>query len=312
MRIVMFGYQTWGKKTLEALLASPHEIALAVTHPRSEHEYKGIWSESVEDLAKLHNIPIHITEQADDDLVQLVSSISPDIIIVNSWYTWLPASLYNLPKHGTINLHDSLLPKFSGFSPVLWALISGESEFGLTVHRMDEGLDTGDILLQLRAPIRSTDTATELVHRGMDLIPEALTIALARIETATATWTPQDPIQRTYFHKRSERDSRINWETSAEDLERFIRALSDPYPNAYSYYRGERIYITKSRISVSRYGGTPGRVIPEGGNVVVVVGPDSFRGNNTGLIIEKVRTDDGEEHSAKTIFSYGGYFTDHP
>jgi len=113
---------------------------------------------------------VHLTERVDAETIDLVKRAEPDVIVVNSWYTWMPAELYNLPPHGTLNLHDSLLPKFTGFSPVLWALISGATEFGLTIHRMDDGLDTGDILVQHSLPIGPTDTGTELVLRGMELI----------------------------------------------------------------------------------------------------------------------------------------------
>ena len=237
MRVVMFGFQTWGRKTLQALVDLDHEVVLAVTHPASEHSYRAIFSDPVEELARAHGIPVHLTERVDSVTIDLVKRAAPDVIVVNSWYTWMPPELYNLPPHGTLNLHDSLLPKFTGFSPVLWALISGESEFGLTVHRMDDGLDTGDILIQHSLPIKPTDTGTELVLRGMDLIPGALRDALSALESGTAVWRPQNKAERTYFHKRSERDSLIDWGWPAEDLERFVRALSAPYPRPFTFYR---------------------------------------------------------------------------
>ncbi len=211
MRIVSFGFQTWGFNTLQALIELDQEVVLAVTHPASAQSYKAIWSESVEDLARDHGIPVHITERVDAETIDLVKRAEPDVIVVNSWYSWMPPELYTLPPHGTLNLHDSLLPKFTGFSPVVWALISGESEFGLTIHRMDDGLDTGDILIQRALPIGPTDTGTELVLRGMDLIPGALRDALSALESGTAVWRPQNKAERTYFHKRSERDSLIDW-----------------------------------------------------------------------------------------------------
>ncbi|MFI6363248.1 methionyl-tRNA formyltransferase [Nocardia sp. NPDC050630] len=311
MRIVSFGFQTWGRSTLQALIDSEHEVVLAVTHPASADSYKGIWSDSVEELAREHGIPVHLTERADAETIDLVKRAEPDVIVVNSWYTWMPAELYNLPPHGTLNLHDSLLPKFTGFSPVLWALISGESETGLTVHRMDEGLDTGDILVQRVLPIGPTDTGTELVVRGMELIPGALQEALQALETGTAQWKPQRKSERTYFHKRSERDSRIDWTWSAVDLERFVRALSEPYPRAFTYYRGERIEVLEAAVSEARYGGTPGRVIVQEGGGAVVCGPEAHRGRNRGLVLTRIRAADGTEHSAAEFFTRGGYLTGH-
>ncbi|RMI28375.1 methionyl-tRNA formyltransferase [Nocardia stercoris] len=310
MRIVSFGFQTWGRRTLQALLDTEHEVVLAVTHPQSEESYRAIFADSVEDLAREHGIPVHLTERADAQTIELVRQARPDVIVVNSWYTWMPAELYTMPRHGTLNLHDSLLPKFTGFSPVLWALISGAAETGLTVHRMDENLDTGDILVQHRIPVGPDDTGTGLVLRGMDLIPAAVRDALAALESGTATWTPQDPAERTYFHKRSEIDSRIDWRLPAIELERFVRALSDPYPNAYSFYRGERVRITRAAVSDVRYGGTPGRVVVQNGEAAVVTGPDAYRGTNHGLVLHRVRTDDGVEHDAAEFFVRGGYLTD--
>ncbi|MFI7671168.1 methionyl-tRNA formyltransferase [Nocardia sp. NPDC049526] len=310
MRIVSFGFQTWGRKTLQALIDSEHEVVLAVTHPASEQSYKAIWSDSVEELARAHGIPLHLTERADAETIDLVKRAEPDVIVVNSWYTWMPAELYNLPPHGTLNLHDSLLPAFTGFSPVLWALISGATETGLTVHRMDEGLDTGDILVQRSIPIGPNDTGTELVLRGMELIPAAINEALAALESGTAVWRPQNRAERTYFHKRAERDSRIDWTWSAVDLERFVRALSEPYPRAFTHYRGERVEVLSAHVSEARYGGTPGRVIVQEGGGAVVTGPDAMRGNNHGLVITRVRTPDGRERDGAEFFVRGGYLGD--
>jgi methionyl-tRNA formyltransferase len=310
MRVVSFGYQTWGCKTLQALIDLEHDVVLAVTHPASEHSYKAIWSESVEELARDHGIPVHLTERVDAETVDLVKRVEPDVIVVNSWYTWMPPELYTLPPHGALNLHDSLLPKFTGFSPVLWALISGASEFGLTVHRMDDGLDTGDILIQHSLPIGPADTGTDLVMRGLDLIPGAVRDALTALESGTAVWRQQNKGERTYFHKRSERDSLIDWSWPAEDIERFVRALSDPYPRAFTFYRGERIEVIESRVSEARYGGTPGRVIVQEGGGVVVSGPEAFRGGNRGLVITGVRCADGLERRGDEVFLRGGYLND--
>ncbi len=309
MRIVSFGFQTWGVKTLQALVDLGHDVALAVTHPASDDSYKGIFSDSVEDLARSNGIPVHLTERVDSATVDLVRRAEPDVIVVNSWYTWMPPELYNLPPHGTLNLHDSLLPKGTGFSPVIWSLISGQSQIGLTVHRMDENLDTGDVLVQHSLPIGPRDTGTELVERGIDLIPGALKEALSALESGNPQWRPQDRAARTYFHKRSERDSLIDWNWPAEDLERLVRALSAPYPPAYTHYRGERIEVLEAKVSEIRYGGTPGRVIVQEGGGAVVSGPAAYRGGNLGLVITRVRTADGAEHSGDKFFRRGGYLT---
>lgn len=241
VRVVMFGYQTWGHRTLQALLKSRHEVCLVVTHPTSDHAYESIWADSVEDLARGAGIEVLLAKRPTPELVERVRELAPDVGVANNWRTRLPRELFSIPKYGTVNLHDSLLPKFTGFSPVIWSLISGAGQTGLTAHFMDDELDTGDILLQRSVEITPTSTGTSLVYDTLDLIPDVLEDALDAIENGTATPVPQDLSQRTFFHKRSDRDSLVDWSWPAADIERFIRALSDPYPNAYTYFRGERL-----------------------------------------------------------------------
>lgn len=309
MRVVFFGFQTWGVKTLQALIDLGHDVPMVVTHPTSTDSYKAIFSDSVEELAQAHGIPVHLTMRADHETIDLVKRSEPDVIVVNSWYTRMTDELYDLPPYGTLNLHDSLLPKGTGFSPVIWSLISGEAQIGLTVHRMDEDLDTGDILVQHSLPIGPHDTGTELVERGIALIPGALKEAFAALESGNPQWRPQNKATRTYFHKRSERDSLIDWTWPAEDLERLVRALSAPYPPAFTFYLGERIEVLAAKVSEIRYGGTPGRVIVQEGGGAVVCGPNAYRGGNLGLVITRLRTADGVEHGGAEFFRRGGYLT---
>ncbi|OBA92818.1 MULTISPECIES: methionyl-tRNA formyltransferase [Mycolicibacterium] len=309
MRVVFFGFQTWGVKTLQALIDLGHDVPLVVTHPTSTESYKAIFSDSVEELAQAHDIPVHLTMRADHETIDLVKRAEPDVIVVNSWYTRMTEELYDLPSYGTLNLHDSLLPKGTGFSPVIWSLISGEAQIGLTVHRMDAELDAGDILVQHSLPIGPNDTGTELVERGIALIPGALKEAFAALESGNPQWRPQNKATRTYFHKRSERDSLLDWSWPAEDLERLVRALSAPYPPAFTFYRGDRIEVLGAKVSEIRYGGTPGRVIVQEGGGAVVCGPNAHRGGNLGLVITRLRTADGVEHGGAEFFRRGGYLT---
>lgn len=176
MRVVMFGYQTWGHRTLQALLESDHEVVLVVTHPRSEHVYERIWDDSVAELAEKHGVPVLLRNRPDDaELLETIKAAAPDIIVANNWRTWLPPEIFDLPPHGTLNVHDSLLPAYAGFSPIIWALVNGEERVGVTAHRMDGELDAGDILLQRSVPVGPDDTATDLFHRTCDLIAPSYT-----------------------------------------------------------------------------------------------------------------------------------------
>lgn len=315
MRVVMFGYQTWGHRTLQALLDSEHDVVLVVTHPKSEHAYEKIWSDSVADLAAEHGVPVVIRNRPDDEeLFARLKEADPDIIVANNWRTWIPPNIYTLPRHGTLNIHDSLLPKYAGFSPLIWALVNGEPEVGVTAHMMDEVLDAGDIVQQRSVPVGPKDTATDLFHKTVDLIAPVTVEALDQIASGKAEFTPQDRSQASFFHKRAEEDIRIDWNWPAEVLERLVRAQSAPYPSAFTFHRGKRLEVLNAVVSEGRYGGTPGRIFyREGEGVVIVAGADARTGRNHGLAITRVRTEDGRELPATEYFtSMGGYLTSRP
>ncbi|MEV0604830.1 methionyl-tRNA formyltransferase [Polymorphospora rubra] len=314
MRVIMFGYQTWGHRTLQALLDSDHEVALVVTHPKSDHAYEQMWDDSVADLARDNGVPVLLRQRPDDDLADEVKRADADIIVATNWRTWIPPAIFKQPRYGTLNVHDSLLPAYAGFSPLIWALINGEPEVGVTAHIMDDELDAGDIVLQRAVPVGPTDTTTDLFHRTLALFGPITLDGLALIASGRTDWARQDRSKASFFHKRSIEDSRIDWTWPAEDLERLVRALSDPYPNAFTYHRGERIRILSAGVSQGRYGGTPGRIfIREGDGIVIVAGAEARRGRSHGLVVKRVRTDDGTELPATEYFrTMGGYLTDRP
>src|SRR5690606_4550897 len=192
MRVVMFGYQTWGHRTLRALLDSEHEVAMVVTHPKSDHAYERILADSVEDLARDNGIEAVLAQRPDDELVNKLREVEPDLIVANNWRTWLPPEIFELPTHGTLNVHDSLLPAYAGFSPIIWALIGGESEVGVTAHMMNAELDAGPIVGQKSVPVGPRDTAIDLVHATVDLIEPLVAEALEFIANGRTDWKPQD------------------------------------------------------------------------------------------------------------------------
>jgi methionyl-tRNA formyltransferase len=310
----MFGYQTWGHRTLKALLSSGHEVVLVVTHPRSEHAYEKIWDDNVADLAAESGIPVVVRNRPDEGLLEQLRAVAPDLIVANNWRTYLSEEIWALPTHGTLNVHDSLLPTYAGFSPLIWALINGEPEVGVTAHMMDGTLDAGPVVAQRAIPVGPRDTTTDLFHQTLELIEPILLEGLAAIAAGRTDFTPQDRSRASFFHKRSDEDSRIDWTWSAAELDRLVRALSDPYPNAYCYYKGERLRITGARVSTEKYGGTPGRIFyREEDSVVIVAGANARSGKEHGLCVVRVRTDDGTDHLASDFFkSMGGYLTSRP
>lgn len=312
MRVVMMGYQTWGHRTLQALLGSDHQVVCVVTHPPSEHVYEKIWSDSVADLAAQHGVPLLLRNRPDDEeLTMELKEAAPDVIVATNWRTWIPPIIFELPRNGTLNVHDSLLPAYAGFAPLNWALINGEKEVGVTTHMMDAELDCGDIVMQRVVPVGPRDTATDLFHKTLELFGPITLESLELIAAGRTEWTKQDSSKASFFHKRSMEDSRIDWNWPADDIANLVRAQSDPYPNAFTFHRGERLSLMSASVSAGCYGGTPGRIfIREGNGVVIVAGGDARYGRNRGLAIERVRTADGKEHQASDYFrTMGGYLT---
>ena len=316
MRVVVFGYMTWGHRTLEAVLAAGHEVVLVVTHPQGDDPYERIQPDSVADLAAAHGIPVLVRHRADDaEVHEAVAAARADAAVVANWRTWIPPSVFTLPRLGTLNVHDALLPAYAGFAPLNWALINGEPEVGVTAHVMDEEFDAGDIVLQRATAVTDDDTIVELLDRTTDMFGPIAVDGLALLERGESAPLPQDRKQAGYFHKRGEDENRIDWTWPARDIVNLVRAQLDPYPNAFCYAGRERLRVLRASLTETAYGGTPGRIALRQGRdgVIVVAGPDARRGRNPGLVVERVRTDDGRELAAGEYFRrLGGYLTSHP
>ena len=312
MRLVFLGYQTWGCVALEALLAAGHEVPLVITHPYSDGPYETIWSDSVAELAAARGIPCVERIYANDaEAGRLIRECDAELIVSSDWRTWLSPRIYSLVRHGAINVHDALLPRYGGFAPLNWALLNGEPEVGVTVHFMNEEFDLGDIVLQRRVPVADGDTATTLFHKTLPLFGELTVEAVGRIADGSVVRTPQDPERATFFHKRSERDSLIDWMFDPEFICRLVLAQSLPYPPAFTYHNGRKLQIHAASLSRRRYGGTPGRIFcrAEGG-VVVVAGPSAPRGLNQGVVLQEVSLAEGGPIKAVDYFEkMGGYLT---
>jgi methionyl-tRNA formyltransferase len=315
MRVVMFGFQTWGHRTLGALLDSEHEVVLVVTHPAGEGAYEKVWPDSVADLAAAHGVPVLVRERPDDEeLFDALKQAAPDVIVATNWRTWIPPQVFGQPALGTLNVHDSLLPAYGGFSPLIWALLNDEPEVGVTAHLMDATIDAGPIVLQRSVPVGPRATATDLFHQTLELFGPITVDALAEIAAGRTDFTPQDRSKASFFHKRAEQDIRIDWTWSAEELDRLIRAQSAPYPPAFCFHRGRRLEIITADVSEGIYGGTPGRIfIRENDGVAIVAGADARRGRSHALLVQRVRTDDGRDLSALDYFTtMGGYLVSRP
>ncbi len=263
MRLVFLGTGSLGLPTLRAL-AHSHQILAVFTQPdRPAGRGLKLKTPPVKIVAQELKLPVHQPAKIQRE-VEAIRALSPDALVIVAYGQILSKELLDVPRLGCVNLHASLLPKYRGAAPIQWALMEGETKTGVTTLLLDEGLDTGPILLQRECPISEEDTAGTLGERlaqlGADLVRETL----EGLEMGRLTPRPQDPSQASYAPKIPKELERLNWTKGARTLFNLIRALS-PAPGAYTLYQGRRLKIYRSRALASSIGEPePGTVIDFG------------------------------------------------
>ena len=172
-----------------------------------------------------------------------------DVLISVNYQFLIESNLINLPKKHAFNLHGSLLPKYRGRTPHVWAIINGEKETGITAHLIDDGCDTGKIIEQIKIPIDLTDTGATMLQKFSNEYPRLVRSVLRDIDSETIKPMPQDNTKGTYFGKRTPEDGLINWDWSKERIYNWIRAQAPPYPGAFTILNGKKIIIKASSFS---------------------------------------------------------------
>jgi methionyl-tRNA formyltransferase len=244
MRVVFWGSPEFAVAVLEALMASAHEVAAVVTRP-PEPGGRGRRPKPtpVARLAESAGLPTLTPKRLRGDAVHAeLAALGADVFLVAAYGAILPGDLLSLPPHGSLNVHASLLPDYRGAAPVTRAILDGKSESGVTIMRMEEGLDTGPICLQAAEPILPDDTAETLTRRLATLGGRAAVEALDQLEAGTLTETPQDDALASYAAKITTTEAEIDWSLPAAVIERSARAF-DPWPGAWTTFRGERLKV---------------------------------------------------------------------
>jgi methionyl-tRNA formyltransferase len=232
-RAVVFAYHDVGVHAIQVLLARQIEIVLVVTHQDNPNE--NIWFGSVSSLCAEHGIPsITPDDGRDPDLYQRVAQLAPDFIFSFYYRHMLPMTLLDLAKHGAFNLHGSLLPKYRGRVPVNWAVLHGESETGVSLHRMTAKADAGYLLGQQSVPILPDDTAHQVFGKLTVASEQLLWRVLPQLVAGCAPQLPNDISQGAYFAGRKPEDGAIDWTQSAQQVYNLHRAVAPPYPGAYT------------------------------------------------------------------------------
>ena len=236
MRIVFIGTGAIGVPVLRSLLdrSSGHELVGIVTQPdKPAGRTQRVSATPIKAAAHGADIPIYQPERIKrDEAVGQLRELAPDVIVVMAYGQILPRAVLDIPPVACLNLHASLLPRHRGAAPIQAAILAGDSETGITVMYMDEGLDTGDTFLESRLPISPQETGGSLHDRLGEIAPDALAQALQMLAAGTAPRVPQDHAHATYAPKLEREHGRIDWSETSEVIERKVRAFN-PWPGAF-------------------------------------------------------------------------------
>jgi methionyl-tRNA formyltransferase len=272
VRVVFFGTPEFAVPSLEALLGEGFDVAAAVTQPDRPQgrSRSALVPPPVKTAAESEDILVLQPERpAEPGFVEQVRALAPDVGVVVAYGHILSPSLLAIPKRGMINVHPSLLPELRGAAPIEWAIINGLEQTGVTIMRMDAGMDTGPILHQIPHHIPDDVTAGELAEHLAEMGAQALVEALALLEQDGLEPRPQDGARATYAPKLTREIARIRWGEPAERVARVIRGL-DPKPGAWTELDGREVKLFGARVVDGR--GPPGQVLTADGRLVIGAG----------------------------------------
>lgn len=245
---VVFAYHNVGVACLQALLDAGVNVKLVVTHRDNPNE--NIWFDSVADLATKHGIEFVTPDDPNAAaFVARIAALNADFLFSFYYRHMLSPEMLASVTRGAYNMHGSLLPKYRGRVPINWAIINGETETGATLHEMVVKPDAGRIVDQERVPIGPDDTAKEVFDRVTVAAGNVMRRSLPGLLDGSAKLTAQDLAAGSYFGGRRPEDGEINWQQSARDIHNLVRAVAPPYPGATTTFNGERVTITRTRLS---------------------------------------------------------------
>ena len=269
MRIVFAGTPEFAAEHLKALLASDHDIVAVYTQPdRPAGRGQKLMPSPVKQLAVDNGIPVLQPPTLRNAEAQAeLAALAPDLMVVVAYGLILPQVVLDIPKHGCINSHASLLPRWRGAAPIQRAVQAGDAESGVTVMRMEAGLDTGPMLLKVSTPIGADDTGGSLHDRLAELGPPAVLQAIAGLDAGTLPGEVQDDALATYAHKLNKDEARIDWNRPAAELERLVRAFN-PWPICHSSLAGEALKVLAANLAPGK--GSPGEILSASKDGLVV------------------------------------------
>ena len=249
--------------TLEEIIAARHEVVGVVTQPdKPKGRGKAVQATPVKEVALKANLPVYQPARAKEpEFVAELAKLAPDVIVVVAFGQIISQDILNIPLYGCINVHASLLPKYRGAAPIQWAVIDGEEKSGVTIMRMDEGIDTGDMIDKAEVILSADETGGSLFDKLSKLGAKLLVKVLADIEQGRATYEAQPAQSPTPYAKMIKKQmGQIDFKADAQSIERLIRGLS-PWPSAYTKIDGKILKLWQAVISAQDSKEQPGTVV---------------------------------------------------
>jgi methionyl-tRNA formyltransferase len=306
MRVVFMGTPAFAVPSLDALARAGHELVAVVAQPdRPAGRGQALREPATKAWARAHGVPVLQPEKVrDGKLAAELAALRPDVLCVAAYGRILGKDLLTLAPHGAINVHGSLLPKYRGAAPIQWAIASGEAETGVSIMQMDEGLDTGDVLLQRALAIGPADTAETLAPRLAALGGDALVEALALAATGTLTPVRQDGSKATLARILEREDGKIDWSRPANVIHDRLRGFQ-PWPGAWTTLDGKVVKLLEIGAATT-VPGTAGQLPGQAPGAAAVDGRDLcvVCGERTALVVHRLQPE-GKGPQAAADFANG-------
>lgn len=280
MRIVFIGAVEFSRHCLEAILKCHGNVVAVVTVAKEKAGTHADYAD-LSGLAATHNVPLYrVRDINQPDNVELLRSLRPDVIFVFGWSQLVSRQILDIPVLGCIGTHPALLPKNRGRHPIVWALVEGLQESGLTFFYLEESADNGDILWQRAFPISLEDDANSLYEKIKSLAGEAIPEFLPQLARRSAPRVPQDDAKATYWRKRTQKDGEIDWSASSMTIYNLVRALTHPYVGAHTCAGGVKMKVWRANLPsgppvVDQNDMVPGAVLSSSNEGFVVKTGDS-------------------------------------
>jgi UDP-4-amino-4-deoxy-L-arabinose formyltransferase/UDP-glucuronic acid dehydrogenase (UDP-4-keto-hexauronic acid decarboxylating) len=260
MRAIVLAYHEMGCVGLEALLDNGFDVAAVFTHADAPGE--NLWFRSVAELAARRNLQVFAPDDINHPLwLERIRQLAPDVIFSFYYRKIVSQQLLDLPRAGCLNLHGSLLPKYRGCAPANWAILNGETTTGVTLHYMTREVDAGDIVCQREVAITRDDTAAILNRKLAEAARPMLDECLPLVRAGDAPRIPQDAAKASYYPRRKPSDGAIDWSQPAERIANLVRAVTRPYPGAFTYVRSTQMLIWEAEAVQGQENTVPGTVL---------------------------------------------------